>query len=388
MIPYGRQTISEEDIEAVTNVLRSDWLTQGPAVSAFEQAVLDFCGARFAVAVNSATSALEIACQALGLKDGGLLWTVPNTFVASANCGCRCGADVDFIDIEPDTHNLSVRALTEKLQSAKIAGRLPDIVVAVHFAGHSCEMESIHRLSQEYNFRVIEDASHAIGGSYKETVIGSCRWSDITVFSFHPVKIVTSGEGGMSVTNDPDLAHRMALLRSHGITKDPAYLEQKDCGIWYYEQQILGANYRMTDIQAALAVSQLSKLSDFLSRRREIVAIYNKGLAELSAISLPVERRDTKSAWHLYTIEVQGGDKERRRMFDHLRSEGLGVQVHYLPVHLQPYYREMGFSQGDFPIAENYSNRTISLPLFPSMTDEDIQTIISVVTQACSDILS
>ena len=391
MIPYGRQSISESDIKAVVKVLQSDWLTQGPAVPAFEQAVINQCGAKFAVAVNSATSALEIACHALGLKKGGLLWTVPNTFVASANCGRRCDADIDFIDIDPDTHNLSINELRKKLKNAKENNRLPDIVVAVHFAGHSCEMESLYTLSRQYGFRIIEDAAHAIGGFYKDVPVGSCRWSDITVFSFHPVKIITSGEGGMAVTNDPDLAHRMQLFRNNGITKDPDLFEyQSPNGLydgWYYEQQSLGANYRMTDIQAALAISQLSRIKGFIQRRREIVDIYQAAFSQIKPLTLPIEKADIKSAWHLYPVKVNGTPEDHRNFYNTLQSEGLRVQVHYLPVHLHPYYRRQGFCEGDFPVSENYSARAVSLPLYHSMEDETVQTVIEIVKRTCKNIL-
>ena len=386
MIPYGRQSISESDIKAVVKVLRSDWLTQGPTIPAFEQAVMDQCGAEFAVAVNSATSALEIACHALGLKRGGLLWTVPNTFVASANCGRRCDAEIDFVDIDPDTHNLSINELRKKLKKAKENNRLPDVVVAVHFGGHSCEMESLYTLSRQYGFRIIEDAAHAIGGFYKDVPVGACRWSDITVFSFHPVKIITSGEGGMALTNDPDLAHRMQLFRNNGITKDPDLFEYQSPDGWYYEQQSLGANYRMTDIQAALAISQLSKLKNFIKRRREIVETYHAAFSQIKSLTLPIEQADIKSAWHLYPVKVNGTPEDHRNFYNTLQSEGLRVQVHYLPVHLHPYYRRQGFGEGDFPVSENYSARAVSLPLYHSMDDEIVNTVIEIVKRACKNI--
>ncbi|MCE2510439.1 MAG: UDP-4-amino-4,6-dideoxy-N-acetyl-beta-L-altrosamine transaminase [Alphaproteobacteria bacterium] len=387
MIPYGRQDISDADIEAVVEVLRSDWLTQGPAVPAFEQAVAERCRVGFAVAVNSGTSALEVACQALGLGPGKRLWTVPNTFVASANCARRCGADVDFVDIAPDTRNLSPEALSKKLREAEKNNALPDVVVAVHFAGHSCDMELIAELAGTYGFRVIEDATHALGGTYKDAPVGSCRWSDIAVFSFHPVKIIAAGEGGMALTNDAGLAENMRMRRNHGITKDANRMKRPDDGPWYYEQHFLGANYRLTDLQAALGRSQLQRLDAFLDRRRAIVKAYHAAFAGIDAITLPVERPDTASAWHLYAIHVNGTSEKRRALFERLQADGLGVQVHYLPVHLQPYYRELGFGEGDFPAAEDHAARAISLPIFPAMTDDDIQTVVAITTKACADLL-
>lgn len=386
MIPYGRQSISDADIEAVVNILKSDWLTQGPTVPAFEKAVAERCGAKHAVAVNSATSALEIACQALGLGPGKRLWTVPNTFVASANCGARCGATIDFVDITPDTHNLCVDSLAQKLASAQISNELPDIVVPVHFAGHSCDMEAIATLAKKYKFKVIEDAAHAIGGTHADRHVGACQWSDITVFSFHPVKIITAAEGGMALTNNPDLAYDMELRRSHGITKAPLRLHKPDAEPWHYEQHMLGANYRLTDIHAALALSQLTRIDNFLSRRREIVNAYNEAFAGMNTISTPVERPGTQSAWHLYVIEVNAETDKRRSLFDHFRSKNLGVQIHYIPVHLQPYYRELGFNEGDFPIAETYAGRAISLPIFPAMSNDDVAQVIEIVKSACDDL--
>jgi UDP-4-amino-4,6-dideoxy-N-acetyl-beta-L-altrosamine transaminase len=383
LIPYGRQSISDADIAAVVNVLKSDWLTQGPTVPAFEQAVAARCGAKHAVAVNSATAALEIACQALGLGPGKRLWTVPNTFVASANCGARCGATVDFVDISPDTHNLCVESLSRKLASAQTSNELPDIVVPVHFAGHSCDMEAIADLAKEYDFKIIEDAAHAIGGTHEDRQVGACQWSDITVFSFHPVKIITAAEGGMALTNDPNLAYNMELRRSHGITKDPLRLHKPEAEPWHYEQHMLGANYRLTDIHAALALSQLTRIDNFLDRRREIVNAYNEAFASMNTISTPVERPGTLSAWHLYVVEVNAGMEKRRILFDQLRTNGLGVQIHYIPVHLQPYYREMGFSEGDFPVAENYASRAISLPIYPAMTNEDVAQVVKIIKTAC-----
>lgn len=385
MIPYGKQSISEDDIKVVVDILKSDWLTQGPAVAEFEQSVAKMCSVNHAVAVNSGTSALEIACQALGLGPGKRLWTVPNTFVASANCGLRCGASIDFVDITPDTHNMSVDALTRKLVEAEAENKLPHIVIPVHFAGHSCDMKSIGTLAKQYGFKVIEDAAHAIGGTYDGKAVGSCIWSDVTVFSFHPVKIITAAEGGMALTNNQSLARDMELRRSHGITKSPERMTKTNAEPWHYEQCILGANYRLTDIQAALALSQLTRIDKFIARRREIAAEYNSAFEPLKSIITPVERPDTQSSWHLYTIEIVGEANNRRKLYDILKLNGLGVQIHYIPVHLQPYYRMLGFSEGNYPIAENYAGRTISLPLYPAMTDDEVAHVIDLVKSASGE---
>ncbi|MBI08020.1 MAG: UDP-4-amino-4,6-dideoxy-N-acetyl-beta-L-altrosamine transaminase [Rhodospirillaceae bacterium] len=382
MIPYGKQSISKDDIEVVVNVLKSDWLTQGPTVPKFEQAIANKCNVKYAVAVNSATSALEIACQSLGLGPGKRLWTVPNTFVASANCALRCGASIDFVDITSDTHNMCVNALTRKLVEADTVNELPHIVVPVHFAGHSCDMKAIGTLAKKYGFKVVEDAAHAIGGTYDGNAVGSCKWSDATVFSFHPVKIITAAEGGMVLTNNHALAQDMELRRSHGITKSPEMFTKVDAEPWHYEQIILGANYRLTDIQAALALSQLKRINEFIGRRRNISAKYDAAFKPNQSIITPVERPDAQSAWHLYTIEIVGGPKNRKSLYDFLRSKGVGVQIHYIPVHLQPYYRDLGFREGDFPIAEKYASRTISLPLYPDMTDDDVAQVIDIVNSA------
>jgi UDP-4-amino-4,6-dideoxy-N-acetyl-beta-L-altrosamine transaminase len=368
-IPYGRQSISDEDIAAVVEVLRSDWLTQGPAVPAFEKAVADYCGATHAVAVNSATSALHIACLALGVGPGDLVWTSPITFVATANCARYCGADVDFVDVEPDTANLCVIKLAEKLEHAKQAGRLPKLVIPVHFAGLPCDMQAIHALSKQYGFRIIEDASHAIGARYQGEPTGNCRYSDITVFSFHPVKIITSGEGGMALTNDPALAARMELLRSHGVTRDPGLMESVPHGQWYYEQIELGFNYRMTDIHAALGLSQMKHLDDFILHRDEIAGRYNDLLDDLP-LQKPGSRRDRHSAHHLYVISVlddSAGDVHHR-LFDGLRSRGIGVNLHYIPVYRQPYYQRLGFEAREFPQAERHYAASISLPMYAGLS--------------------
>ncbi len=372
MIPYGRQEITDADLQAVADVLRSDFLTQGPAVPAFEAAVAGYVGAGHAVAVNSATSALHIACLALGLASGDIVWTSPITFVASANCALYCGASVDFVDIDPATFNLSVSALEAKLGLASVQGRLPKIVIPVHMCGQSCDMEAIYRLSKKYGFRVIEDASHAIGGRYRGESIGNCRYSDITVFSFHPVKIITSAEGGMALTNNPALAQAMELLRSHGITRNPTLMTQPDEGPWYYQQLELGFNYRMTDLQAALGLSQMSRLDDYVSRRHELVRRYNETLANLP-LSLPWQHPDTFSSFHLYIVRLHPryAGNGRRDVFELMRAKGVGVNVHYIPVHTQPYYRNMGFAVGDFPEAERYYAEVLSLPLYPSLSADD-----------------
>jgi UDP-4-amino-4,6-dideoxy-N-acetyl-beta-L-altrosamine transaminase len=383
MIPYGRQTISEEDVRAVVEVLKSDYLTQGPAVPRFEAAVLAVCRARHAVAANSATSALHIACLALGLGKGDALWTVPNTFVASANCALYCGASVDFVDIDPRTYNMSVAALEAKLVDAERSGKLPKVVVPVHFSGQSCDMRAIARLAQRFGFRVIEDASHAIGATYEHEPIGLSRYSDITIFSFHPVKIVTTAEGGIAVTNDAELARRMELLRSHGITRLKDELQSgHDLG-WYYEQIDLGFNYRMTELQAALGESQMRRLGEFVNRRRALARRYDEGLKGLP-LRLPFQDGNGESAFHLYVIQVDedAGAVDRRTLYDRLRRAGVGVNVHYIPVHLQPYYQRLGFRTGQFPVAESYYSNAISIPLYFGLSDADQAEVMSQVERA------
>lgn len=372
MIPYGRQDITEADIDAVVSVLRSDFLTQGPKVPAFEKAVADYCGAQHAVAVNSATSALHIACLALGLAPGGLLWTSPNTFVASANCARYCGADVDFVDINPQTGNLDPEALAEKLAAASQAGRLPDIVIPVHFAGQPCNMQRIGELAEQYGFRIIEDASHAIGARYRDEPVGNCHYSDITVFSFHPVKIITTAEGGMATTNDPELAQRMTLLRSHGITRDPERMTHEPDGPWYYQQIDLGFNYRMTELQAALGISQMTRLDEYVRRRHEIADRYDQLLAGLPLRPL-VRQSNSLSALHLYVIQLdlEVIQKTYISIFEEMRTSGIGVNLHYIPVYRQPYYQDLGFRQEDFPGAEYYYSRALSLPIHPVLSQED-----------------
>lgn len=385
MIPYGRQDITQADIDAVVAVLRSDFLTQGPAVPAFERAVAFRAGAKHAVAVNSATSALHIACLALGLGPGDRLWAVPNTFVASANCGLYCGAGVDFVDIDPLTWNMSVPRLREKLIQAEKKGQLPKILVPVHFAGQPTEQETIWELAQEFGCKVIEDASHAIGASRNGEPVGSCRWSDITIFSFHPVKIITTGEGGIALTNNDALAERMFMLRSHGITRDPARFKgdprqtesQRHPAPWYYEQQILGYNYRMTDIQAALGVSQLERLNDYTERRNVLAKRYDHMLHGLP-LQLPSVLSGNRSAYHLYVVRLKGNatSKTHRQVFEALRQRNIGVNLHYMPVHLQPYYRELGFTQGQYPEAEAHGESAITLPLYPALTDHEQDQVV------------
>lgn len=380
MIPYGHQDLSEDDIRAVEEVLRSEWLTQGPAVERFEQAVSEFCGTSHALAVCNATAALHLACCALGLKPGDILWTSPNAYVASANCGLYCGASVDFVDIDSRSYNMSVEALKAKLEDAERTGRLPKIVIPVHFSGQSCEMREIRALAGRYGFSIIEDAAHAMGGSYLDEPVGSCRYSDITVFSFHPVKIITTGEGGMAVTNNAELDERMRRLRSHGITRDPAQMDVKSVDPWFYQQVDLGYNYRMTDIQAALGTSQLRRLTVFVERRRNLAGQYKQRLAGLP-LTLPAQHLDASSAHHLYVVQVHGGTEERRRIFLGMRQAGIGVNVHYIPVHMQPYFRSMGFRKGDFPAAEQYYNGAISLPLYFGLSDDAQAQVVEALTE-------
>ena len=379
MIPYGRQDITPADIDAVVGVLQSDFLTRGPMVPRFEQTVARRVGARHALAVNSATSALHIACLALGLGPGDCLWTSPITFVASANCGLYCGAEVDFVDIDPRTYNLCPDALKRKLEQAERIGKLPKILVAVHLCGQSCDMAAIHALAQRYGFKVIEDASHAIGGKYQGEYIGDCRFSDITVFSFHPVKIITTAEGGMALTNDAGLANRMALLRSHGITRDPAQMTHASDGPWYYQQIDLGFNYRMTELQAALGISQLDRLDDYVARRHALAARYDSALAGLELVR-PWQHPETESAYHLYVVRCAA--EARRCVFEQLRSAGIGVNVHYIPVHTQPYYRRLGFLPDDFPAAQAYYAEAISLPLFPTLSEIEQDMVIATLSEA------
>ena len=378
MIPYGKQEINQADIDAVVDVLKSDFLTQGPQVPAFERALMGVADASYALAVNSATSALHIACLALGLGEGDRLWTTPITFVASANCGLYCGASIDFVDIDPATYNLCPQALEQKLIVAKRQKCLPKVLVAVHLCGQPCDMKAIHALSLEYGFKVIEDASHAIGGRYLDQPIGACKYSDITVFSFHPVKIVTTAEGGAALTNNKKLADKMVLYRNHGITRDEAYMENASHGGWYYEQIDLGFNYRMTELQAALGVSQLSRLSEFVTARHKLAERYCKRLVGLP-LTLPYQLPNTYSGLHLFVIRLHLDEisKSHKEVFDALREAGIGVNLHYIPVHLQPYYQKMGFKLGDYPKAEAYYANAISIPMFHGMTYEQQDEVIS-----------
>ncbi|AEB57998.1 aminotransferase WbpE [Ectopseudomonas mendocina] len=382
MIPYGRQDITQSDIDAVISVLQSDFLTQGPMVPGFEQAVAAHVGAQHALAVNSATSALHIACLALGLGPGDHLWTTPVTFVASANCALYCGAQVDFVDIDPSTYNLCPKALEQKLEVAERDGRLPKVLVAVHLCGQPCDMQAIAKLAKRYGFKVIEDASHAIGGRYQGEFIGNCRYSDITVFSFHPVKIITTAEGGMVLTNDAELASEMTLLRSHGITRDPAQMTQDSDGPWYYQQIGLGFNYRMTELQAALGISQMQRLDQYVARRHQLAARYDELLADLPLIT-PWQHPDSYSGLHLYVIRLQLDKigKSHRQVFELLREKGVGVNLHYIPVHTQPYYQAMGFKSGDFPEAERYYREAISLPMFQTLSDQDQDRVVAVLRE-------
>ncbi len=382
MIPYSCQNISEQDIQAVVDVLRSPYLTQGPVVPQFEQAVAGYVGADYAVAVNSGTSALHLACLALGLGEGDWLWTSPNTFVASANCALYCGAHVDFVDIDPQTWNMSTAALAEKLQQAEKQGRLPKIVVPVHFAGLSCDMEGIARLAKQYGFYVIEDACHAIGGQYQQEFIGDCRYSDITVFSFHPVKMITTAEGGMAVTQQSHLAEKMRRLRSHGITRDAGQMTTTPDGPWFYQQIDLGFNYRLTDLQAALGLSQLTRLADFVEKRHTVFQQY-QSLLKNSPVTFQQQPEACYSSLHLLVVRLQSNrlSKIRRQIFEGLRQAEIGVNVHYIPVHLQPYFQKMGFKPGDFPEAEAYYQEAITLPLFPELTEEQVRFVVDYLNE-------
>ena len=377
MIPYGRHSINQADIDAVVEVLRSDFITQGPTVPRFEQAVARYCGAQHAVATNSATSALHLACLALGVGPGDCVWTSPITFVASANCARFCGATVDFVDIDSRTYNLSSQALEEKLVAAERTGRLPKVVIPVHLAGQPCDLSAIHHLGQRFGFRIIEDASHAIGARYRGEAVGNCRYSDITVFSFHPVKIITTGEGGMALTNDFEIARRMALLRSHGIIRDTAEMTREADGAWHYEQVELGFNYRLTDIQAALGLSQLDRLDEFVTRRHEIARRYDEALADLP-VTRPWQDSQSYSAFHLYIIRVRQNreGKIHRDVVDRLLSKGIGVNLHYIPVYRQPDYEMFGFNWGEFTQSERYYAEAMSLPMFPSIDQQQQSRVV------------
>lgn len=382
IIPYGRQDISEADIEAVVDVLRSDFLTQGPAVPAFENSVADYCGAQYAIAVNSATSALHIACLALGVGKGDVVWTSPITFVASANCALYCGAKVDFVDIDPVTYNMSVQTLAEKLAIAKTTGSLPKVVIPVHLCGQPCEMAAIHALGQQYGFKIIEDASHAIGGRYLDEPIGNCKFSDITVFSFHPVKIITTGEGGMATTNNAELATKMRLLRSHGITREENQMTRESDGSWYYQQIELGFNYRMTDIQAALGLSQMQRLDTFVEQRHEISNRYDGLLADLPVIT-PWQHQDGYSALHLYVIRLKLVviNQTHKEVFSALRAHGIGVNLHYIPIFQQPYFEQFGYEENQYLEAKQYYAEAISLPMFIGFTQAQQKYVVATLRQ-------
>lgn len=381
-IPYGRQEITNEDIDAVINVLKSDFLTQGPIVPQFEERLAELSCADYATAVNSATSALHIACAALGVKSSDVVWTVPNTFVASANCALYCGAKIDFVDIDPITSNMSISLLREKLSVARKTGELPKVVIPVHLSGESCDMASIRELADEYGFKIIEDASHAIGGKYLDKPIGCCEYSDITVFSFHPVKIVTSGEGGAALTNSAELDQKLKLLRSHGITREPSLMQYpKDYG-WYYEQIDLGYNYRMTDIHAALGLSQLNRLRGYVEKRHMVAAIYDQELKDANLVT-PHRNPSNKSALHLYVVQVESS--RHKHIFRKMREKNIGVNLHYIPVHTQPYYQNLGFAWGDFPNSEAYYRKAISLPIFPSLNESAQAYVIETIKMLCND---
>lgn len=379
-IPYGRQDINQADIDSVVDVLKSDFLTQGPKVPVFEQAIKDYCNVNYALAVNSATSALHIACLALGLGKGDWLWTTPITFVASANCGLYCGASIDFVDINPKTYNISVERLAEKLAIAKQENRLPKVVVPVHLTGQICEMDKIRELSKQYGFYVIEDASHAIGGQYKGKPVGNCEYSDITVFSFHPVKIITTAEGGLCTTNNPQLAEKMELYRSHGITRNPAQMTKESDGAWYYQQIDLGYNYRMTELQAALGVSQMTRLDEFITARHVLAKRYDELLKDIP-VAIPWQHPDSYSGLHLYVIRLKLNkiNKTHKEVFDELRAKNIGVNLHYIPVYSQPHYQQFGFNAEDFPEAEKYYQEAISLPMYSLLTFEQQDIVIAAL---------
>ena len=382
MIPYGRQNITEDDLAAVIETLRSDYLTQGPRIPEFENAVSQLVEANYSVAVNSATSALHISCVALGLEDGSLLWTSPNTFVASSNCALYCGAAVDFVDIDLNTYTIDIQALEEKLEIAKHNNRLPDVLVAVHLGGQSCDMKKISQLSKQYGFKVIEDASHCIGGHYDNRLIGNCDYSDICIFSFHPVKIITTVEGGLATTNDEELFNRLQRLRTHGITRDPAFMHEQNNYAWHYEQLELGFNYRMTDVQAALGTSQLKRIHENIAKRRALAARYKQMLADLP-VACQQANEQGDSAWHIFVIRLLNVEslEQKSVIFNELRSSGIGVNVHYIPVHTQPYYKALGFEWGMFPNAEKYYTQALTIPLFPELEDNQQDYIVEQLTK-------
>lgn len=384
MIPYGKQEISESDIDAVISVLRSDFLTQGPKVPEFERALSAYTGAKHTIVLNSATSALHISCLALGLSSSDWLWTSPISFVASANCALYCGAKVDFVDIDPVTFNMSPYALEKKLAEAKALGKLPKVVIPVHLSGRPCDMKTIYRLSKEYGFSIIEDASHAIGAKYLGEPVGTCRYSDITIFSFHPVKIITTAEGGAALTNSKAIATKLELLRSHGITRDESMMTEDSHGSWYYQQIDLGFNFRMTELQAALGINQMARVDEFVLKRNVLAERYDSLLNGLPVTTSPLSD-EVYSSFHLYILKLNNARVTRREIFDRLRSNGIGVNVHYIPIHLQPYYRRLGFSTGDFPFSEDYYRNAISIPLFSGMTFEEQDLVVSALARALEE---
>lgn len=382
MIPYGRQHLDEEDVKAVVETLTSNWLTQGPAVPKFEAALADYCGAEFGVAVNSATSALHIACLALGVGEDDLVWTSPNSFVASSNCALYCGASVDFVDIDLQTGNMCMKALKQKLEHAQNINTLPKVVIPVHFAGQPCDMESLHVLAKQFGFYVIEDASHAIGAKYKGAFIGSGQYADICVFSFHPVKIITTMEGGMALTNNSEWAEKMRMLRSHGITNNPEMMTEESHGPWYYQQISLGFNYRMTDVEAALGLSQLDKLEVFLEKRNALAAHYDRLFSGCETITPLKQNADGYSSYHLYVVRIDSlTDKQHADLVTNLREQGIFAHVHYIPIHMQPYYKNLGFKLGDFPNAETYYEQAVTLPLFPELTFEQVEFVVNILAE-------
>tara|TARA_B100000427_G_scaffold329152_1_gene344283 strand:+ start:1503 stop:2669 length:1167 start_codon:yes stop_codon:yes gene_type:complete len=381
MIPYGRQNISQEDVKAVSDVLKSDFLTQGNAVPEFENKVSEYCNVNFAFAVNSATSALHISCLALDVGPNDIVWTSAVSFVASANCALYCGASIDFVDIDANTYNMCVKSLSAKLEQASKSGKLPKVVIPVHLTGQPCEMEEIYKLSKKYKFKIIEDASHAIGARYKNTKIGDCKYSDIAVFSFHPVKIITTGEGGMVTTNDKKIAEKLSLYRTHGITRDESAMQNIPDGPWYYEQIKLGFNYRMTDIQAALGVSQMNRLDSFLQKRHEIFDRYNEYFQDLPVIKTPWQNKDSYSSLHLYVIRVDNSKSKmnHKALFNHLRDNNIGVNIHYIPIYRQPFYSKLGFNFSDFPESEKYYSEAISIPIYPDLEEKSQEFIYKLI---------
>ena len=372
MIPYGRQEITDEDVQRVVDVLKSDYLTQGPVIDNFEREFADYCGAKYAVAVSSCTAALHISCLSLNVGEGDILWTVPNTFVASANCGLYCNATIDFVDIDPDTWNISIPALEKKLVTASRENKLPKAIVPVHFSGRSCDMRAIKKLSEKYGFAIIEDAAHSIGASYENEKVGSCAYADLTCFSTHPVKIITTGEGGIVTTNDEKLYKKLLCLRTHGITRDPNQMTKEPDGPWYFEQIMLGYHYRMTDLQAALGLSQMGRVDKYVDTRRQLARRYHDKLRELP-LQLPQNEDIDTSSWHIYVVRLQLDKiaKTQKTVFDEMRSADIGVNLHYIPVHFHPYYQKLGFKKGDFPQCEQYYREALTLPLYPGLTHKE-----------------